>query len=246
MALRQPMRPVRCVGRLLAGVLALLCALPAAMAVEGSAKDQRPAAGTGMYSTYVDTRTPFFGEELGDTYPMRMDQLVPALLQAINHLSKYEMPQHLPAVHRAPHATVERLACGKPCAALAAYRPGEGIYIDEALRPETDIFARSVLLHELVHYLQDISHELASLRLCERWYRREQEAYAIQKRFLILVGSQTRVAYSAGSTCDHDSASINDSLPRRDMNTVPPAASEDNPGNHDNGKIETGTVPSGG
>jgi hypothetical protein len=239
------MRPVRCVGRLLAGVLALLCARPAAMAVEGSDKDKRPAAGTGMYSTYVDTRTPFFGEELGDTHPIPMDHLVPALLQAIDHLSKYEMPEHLPAVHRASHAKVEQLACGKACAALAAYRPGEGIYIDQALRPETDIFARSVL-HELVHYLQDISHELASLRLCERWYRREQEAYAIQKRFLILVGSQTRVAYSAGSTCDRDSAAVHRSLPRREMNTMPPAASEDNPGNHDNGKIETGTVPSGG
>jgi hypothetical protein len=69
------------------------------------------------------------------------------------------------------------------------------------LQPESNVFARSVLLHELVHYVQDVSNELAAVRPCERWYRREQEAYAIQKRFLALLGSQMRVGYSAGSTC---------------------------------------------
>lgn len=242
----EPVKSVRWFDKLFAGVLAFGCALPAAMAVEGSGDGNRPAAGTGMYSTYIDSRTPFFAEELGDTYPIALDDLVPSLLGAIDHLSKYTMPQELPPVHRAPHETIEQLACGKACAALAAYRPGEGIYIDEALQPETDIFARSVLLHELVHYLQDVSHELESLRLCERWYRREQEAYAIQKRFLVLVGSQIRVAYSAGSTCDRDSVGTNSNLQRREPATTPSVRNEKNRENHDNGNIEVGTVPTGG
>ena len=191
---------------------ALLFRLPVSLAVEESGQVEQPAAGTGMYSTYVDTRAPFFGEELGDAYPIEMDDLVPALLKAIDHLSKYQMPHQLPAVYRVSQEEVAQLACGKACAALAAYRSGEGIYIDQALKPETNIFARSVLLHELVHYVQDVSNELASLRLCERWYRREQEAYAIQKRFLVLVGSQIRVAYSAGSTCDQESAHVGKDL----------------------------------
>jgi hypothetical protein len=61
------------------------------------------------------------------------------------------------------------------------------------------------LLHELVHYLQDVSNELASAEPCDRWYRREQEAYAIQKQFLIIVGSQLRVAYSTALSCAQDS-----------------------------------------
>jgi len=165
----------------------------------------RPAAGNGMYSTYADTRTRFFGDELGDTYPIPMDDLLPALLLAVHHLSKYPQPDELPPVHRVPHATIEQLACGRACAALAAYRPGEGIYLDDALKPESNVFARSVLLHELVHYVQDVSNELAAVRPCERWYRREQEAYAIQKRFLVLLGSQMRVGYSAGTTCGKQS-----------------------------------------
>ncbi len=168
-------------------------------------KKDPPAAGNGMYSTYVDDRSEFFSDELGKADPIPLAQLVPELLTAIDQLSKYAIPQELPGVHRVPHEKIEQLTCGGgKCAALAAYRPGEGIYIDEALEPETDIFARSVLLHELVHYVQDVANELASAEACDRWYRREQEAYAIQKRFLMLVGSQVRVAYSAASSCAQD------------------------------------------
>ncbi len=168
-------------------------------------KKDPPAAGNGMYSTYVDDRSEFFSDELGKADPIPLAQLVPELLTAIDQLSKYAIPQELPGVHRVPHEKIEQLTCGGgKCAALAAYRPGEGIYIDEALKPETDIFARSVLLHELVHYVQDVANELASAEACDRWYRREQEAYAIQKRFLMLVGSQVRVAYSAASSCAQD------------------------------------------
>jgi hypothetical protein len=165
----------------------------------------RPSAGTGMYSTYVDTRERFFGDNLRDTYPIPMDDLLPALLDAINYISKYSLPEELPPIYRVPHSKIEELACGKACAALAAYRSGEGIYLDDALKPESNLFARSVLLHELVHYVQDVSNELVTAKPCERWYRREQEAYAIQKRFLALVGSPMRVGYSAGSTCDNRS-----------------------------------------
>jgi hypothetical protein len=165
-----------------------------------------PAAGAGMYSTYIDNRSRYFSDELGETDPIAMEDLLPELLKAIDNLSKYSIPDQLPTVHRVPHERIEELNCGgDKCAALAVYRSGEGIYIDDALKPETSIFARSVLLHELVHYLQDVSNELASAEPCDRWYRREQEAYAIQKQFLIIVGSQLRVAYSTALSCAQDS-----------------------------------------
>lgn len=186
--------------------LALTC-FGATIAVTSSvAASDRPAAGTGMYSTYTDTRSRYFSDELRDTDAIPMEELLPELMIAIDRLSKYSIPDGLPIVHRVPHEQIEDLTCGgAKCAALAAYRPGEGIYIDEALEPETDIFARSVLLHELVHYVQDVSNELASAEPCDRWYRREQEAYAIQKAFLIIIGSQLRVAHSSASGCAQDS-----------------------------------------
>ena len=64
--------------------------------------------------------------------------------------------------------------------------------------------AKEFFVHSFQEALEDYKQELAEARPCERWYRREQEAYALQKVFLMLAGSQIRVAYSAGSTCEQD------------------------------------------
>lgn len=157
----------------------------------------------GMYSEYSDSGLIKFDKYLGDTRPMPMAELLPALLDAIDQLSKYSRPNDMPAIHRVPSETVQELACGAKCGALATYRSGEGIYLDQRLKPETSLFDRSVLLHELVHYVQDLSNEHGDMRPCERWYYREIEAYAIQKQFLMIVGSPVRVGYSAARpACD--------------------------------------------
>jgi hypothetical protein len=148
---------------------------------------------------------PRFDRALGETQPMTEAELLSALMSAVDQLSKYRRPSTLPELHRLPHADLQQRICGGPCAALALYRPGEGIYLDDRLKPETNVFDRSVLLHELVHYVQDLNNERADMQPCSRWYYREQEAYAIQKNFLIIVGSPVRVGYSAHrSTCDDD------------------------------------------
>lgn len=186
----------------------LACALlsaPAPAAEKQAAADSR--ASPGMYGTYRSDASTRFDRSLADVDPMTDAQLLPALLSALDQLSKYPRPPMLPALHRLPRAELQQLVCGGPCPALAIYRPGEGIYLDDKLRPETGLFDRSVLLHEMVHYLQDLNNEHDDMRPCSRWYYREQEAYAIQKRFLIIVGSPVRVGYSAhASTCDDDVA----------------------------------------
>ena len=154
-----------------------------------------------MYSTYIEKRNRYFSDDLRSTQPIEMVDLLPSLMEAIDRLSKYEIPESLPPVYRVPHEKIEELACGgKKCAALAAYHSGEGVYIDEALKPETNVFARSVLLHELVHYVQDLSDDFAGAEPCQRWSRREQQAYAIQMRFLSLAESELVVAAYIGST----------------------------------------------
>ena len=162
----------------------------------------------GMYSNYADDGSVVSRKFLGNAGAdvLSEAELVPALVSALDQLSKYHRPVAVPEIIRVPHERIEAIVCHAKCAALAAYRPGEGIYLDETLEPETDLFARSILLHELVHYVQDMSDEHGDMRQCERWYRREQEAYAIQKIFLFMTGSPTRVGYSAHkSTCDEQS-----------------------------------------
>tara|TARA_E500000081_G_scaffold141831_1_gene160093 strand:- start:105 stop:701 length:597 start_codon:yes stop_codon:yes gene_type:complete len=158
----------------------------------------------GVYSNYPSDGERDLSYKLGKTHHIPMDVLVLNLLEALDQITKYRIPDAPPAIQKVTHSVVEQYACQKPCAALAVYRAGEGVYLDESLKPETNVFARSVLLHEIVHYVQDMNDELVNLKECERWYRREQEAYAVQKRFLEIVGSQIRVAYSQGQACDSD------------------------------------------
>ena len=186
-------------------LLCLIVAAPVKAADRPAAGGQSVTAGTqGSWQKGSRTR---FNNALGDTNPMADAELLPALFSALDQLSKYPRPATFPALYRIPHADLEQMVCGAPCAALAIYRPGEGIYLDEKLKPETNLFDRSVLLHELVHYVQDLNNERGDTKPCMRWYYREQEAYAIQKNFLVIVGSPVRVGYSAHqSTCDDDVA----------------------------------------
>ena len=167
----------------------------------GTKAEEHSSTGPGMYSTYIDKRNRYFSDDLRSSQPIAMEDLLPSLMEAIDRLSQYPIPDSFPPVHRVPHEKIEELACGgKKCAALAAYHSEEGIYIDNALNPETDVFARSVLLHELVHYVQDVSDDFAGAEPCQRWSRREQQAYAIQMRFLALAESESVVAAYIGST----------------------------------------------
>jgi hypothetical protein len=156
-----------------------------------------------------------FDARLGDTAPMTEAELVPALLNAIDQLSKYPRAVSVPEIRRIPHDDLARMVCGAPCPARATYRPGEGIYLDDTLKPETNLFDRSVLLHELVHFVQEMEDEHGDMRPCMRWYYREQEAYAIQKTFLVMIGSPVRVAYSAQrDACDGEPTTRNAAPPR--------------------------------
>lgn len=186
----------------LSGLAALLVSLPAALAAEAG---EEPAVveKSGMYSNYIGRTTDVFDKYLGDIGVLTEAELLPALLSALRQLSKYPVSVSVPEIYRVSQERLQELACSGKCTVLGTYRPGEGIYLDERLNPENSLFDRSVLLHELVHYVQEMNGELSDMRPCERWYHREQEAYAIQKNFLMLVGSPVRVGYSANqSTCD--------------------------------------------
>ena len=184
---------------LLTGLSVIGCAISSAVAAEETTS-QIP----GVYSNYPSDCGRDLSQTLGQTEHIPTDRLVSDLLAALDQITKYRIPETHPLIRKVPGSLVQQYACQKPCGALAVYRAGEGVYLDESMEPETNVFARSVLLHELVHYVQDMNKELVDVRECERWYRREQEAYALQKRFLEIVGSQIRVAYSQGQACDSD------------------------------------------
>lgn len=111
-------------------------------------------------------------------------QLAAKLLAAIASLTDYAVPAEPPRIALVPHAQLERMACGEPCRVYGWFPPGETIYLDQRLDLRHDPGAQSILLHELVHYVQQKSGTFPAGDGCERWLAREWEAYDIQLRWL--------------------------------------------------------------
>ena len=126
------------------------------------------------------------------------------LLASIHSLSSYPTTKILPEIHQAPLVEIQQRFCQGSCTAQAFYKPGEGVYIDQAFDLANDEFARSVLLHELVHHAQRVSGTFQKIPSeCDRWYAAEREAYAIQNRYLEDVHDPHRVNVNAWrARCD--------------------------------------------
>ena len=112
----------------------------------------------------------------------------PTLLAWASNLSGYPVPETLPSIAYRPRVFFSNRVCGgSPCKAVGWYNDQNIIYLDEKYRYEDqDDFANSLLLHELVHFLQHYSGRFDSLS-CEDSLAREREAYAVQNDYLMNV-----------------------------------------------------------
>lgn len=156
----------------------------------------------GGYGVYVDADG-HKADLTFDTSPAdSLEEVVKSLTRAIDRLARYRVPKEPPNIYRIPHAELEKYVCGTHCSIRAWYRSEDGIYLDDTLKPETSLFDRSILLHEMVHYFQDRGGEYAAMDDCERWFHREVDAYTIQNRYLGIIGHPSRVAYS-GDNCSN-------------------------------------------
>jgi len=120
-----------------------------------------------------------------------MPQLIDSLVDAITRLSSFRKPATMPHITRVSRAEIERSICSGPCMVKAWYVPDEGVFFDESLTPETNLIHRSILLHELVHFVQEANGEAEGLDPCHRWVQREQQAYELQARYLALIGDDS-------------------------------------------------------
>lgn len=115
---------------------------------------------------------------------MDIELLLPVLLSWAVHLSDYPMPAEAPEVEFMPHSFFVEQACGgKECTAVGWYNDNNVIYIDEKYLTVDDTFSHSLLVHELVHYLQHRSGGFDPLS-CEESRAREREAYFVQNRYI--------------------------------------------------------------
>lgn len=114
-----------------------------------------------------------------------LGDLIAELLVATQLISGYPAPAEPPVVEFLTAETLQERACSGPCAVLGWYEHGSSIYLDESLYPLNDARAQAILVHELVHYLQEENGAFGLPQTCERWVAREGEAYTVQYRWLM-------------------------------------------------------------
>lgn len=118
-----------------------------------------------------------------------MTDILAVLLAWAGVLSGYTPPAHLPELVMVPHAWLVQQACGgNECQVLGWHPPGDTVYLDERLDPESDLLAASILVHELTHWLQQQPGRYATGYTCDEAIAMEREAYGVQQRFLVAYG----------------------------------------------------------
>ena len=125
--------------------------------------------------------------------PEELNALAKSLLYDIEHLSRYWKSKELPPISMVSQEEINQVVCKKTCAVRAAYMPDRGVLLAETLDPINVALDRSILVHELVHYLQEINQRYSDLTPCKRWFQREHEAYAVQNQYLYRINANRHV-----------------------------------------------------
>jgi hypothetical protein len=136
-----------------------------------------------------------------------MDELYAVLLSWATTLSGYPAPDVPAEIVAVSHEVLVERACGgRECKVLGWFPPGQRIYVDERLGPADDLVAASIVVHEMVHYLQYRAGAFDGLD-CARSIDLEREAYAIQREFLLRYGVYRPVgvnSHRVGCTLAHE------------------------------------------
>lgn len=85
-------------------------------------------------------------------------------------------------------------ACGgrQSCKVLGWYADRGVIHVHERLAEMRTLFASSLVVHEMVHYLQQASGRFAA-NDCEAFVQREIEAYAVQQAYYVAYGAMPNI-----------------------------------------------------
>jgi hypothetical protein len=129
--------------------------------------------------------------------------LLTVLLSWTISLSSYPHPHEVPEINYQPQQFFVDNACAgnKKCRAAAWYDDKGTIFLHERIKGNTDAVTRSVVVHELVHYLQDLSGEYKKVD-CDLYAKREREAYAVQRTYINKIAGRFMAIYVNYPPCN--------------------------------------------
>ena len=122
--------------------------------------------------------------------------MITVLLSWTLHLTSYTNPGTLPNLEYRPHTFfVENVCLGQAKCNVAGWYDDDGtIYLDERVKGQEDAMTRSLIVHELVHYLQDLSGKFDP-DSCDDHNKREREAYSVQRQYLNKIAGRFSAIY---------------------------------------------------
>ncbi len=135
-----------------------------------------------------------------------MNDLLAVLMSWAVNLSGYPAPNQMPEVVMLSHAEMVHAACNdQECQVLGWFPPGQRIYLDDRLLPLDRTYSSAVVVHEMVHYLQQGSGRFVHAREgdCEEIMAMEYQAYQVQRDFFTQYGVYQPIGTSlhASSGC---------------------------------------------
>jgi hypothetical protein len=135
-----------------------------------------------------------------------MNELYAVLMSWAVSLSGLSPPGAMPNVERVSHEYLVKSACnGSECKVLGWFPPGQIIYVDDRMNVQDDLLASSIVVHEMVHFLQFEARDELPPPDCETILAMERQAYLVQRQFLQMYGSfRTVGAAMHGANCRSD------------------------------------------
>ena len=138
-----------------------------------------------------------------------LNELIVALLLWITTNTEYKEPKKFPEVEFLEQKELSQLACKRDCEILALTpdNPKYTIYLSKQLSPMDDICHRGILLHELIHILQDDQNIFTNYESKTKKHLREMDALVNHNVYLSQYGK--KILYSNGFAAKFKSQSKN-------------------------------------
>ncbi len=127
-----------------------------------------------------------------------ISELIVALLFWITSHTEYKNPIKSPDIEFINQKELAQMACKKDCEILA-YTPNEPkykIYLSSKLKPLDDICHRAILMHEIIHVLQEEQGFFSEYELRTKKHLREMDALVNHNIYLSQYGK--KILYSNG------------------------------------------------